>query len=142
MGQSTDGILAYGWDLGGDDDEHWAYPFTDELISEYDNDTDNLLLERLGYDGLPNDYKSQIEFIKNLPFEIICHCSCDCPMYILTLRNTNWTAGRGYPINISNEIAYTIANKALADGALWYAAKKLGLNPPEPPELLLASLWC
>jgi hypothetical protein len=58
MGQSTDGILAYGWDLGSPDDVEegdWAYDLLVNRFAEFD-DTEDLLFDAYGYEFPPNPY--------------------------------------------------------------------------------------
>lgn len=55
MGVSTDGILAYGWDLGGDDREvGWAAGLVERL--ETRGDVDDLVLEAAGADLGPDPW--------------------------------------------------------------------------------------
>ena len=114
MGQSTDAILAFGFDLGeelpdcllkacGDgDDEEDGSGFEWEKVTailagirpppdEYEEATKQAW----------RDYWGRCrEAEKAHPLTIIDHCSGDCPMRFLAVNGTEWRASRGHPIAI------------------------------------------
>lgn len=47
------------------------------------------------------DKKKEVD--KLCPVEVVRHCSCDYPMYILAVKNHTTTASRGYPVTLDNE---------------------------------------
>lgn len=180
MGQSTDGILAFGWDLGSiEDDNHWAYSLIERLDDA--EDYDDVLREALGYVGLPNPwdelegkpsewyrspdfYGDSLEFktwleltqvardehrahekaaLDGFPGAIVTHCSHEYPMFILTLKSTNWCAYRGSPVNVTPGVLSLFQESTITVVAaqLYDVARQLDLQPPEMPRLLLASDW-
>lgn len=184
MGQSTDGILAFGWDLGSvedRDEDHWAFDLL-ERIDDAD-DLDDIYVAASGvelppdpWDELrdrPNEwfyeplrpreftpretiefrgwkqnthdaqqarYAARREAIDSIDFELVGHCSCDYRMYLLTLKDLHWSANRGRPVEVSQLLGWTPGPVPVRQ--LLRAAELLGVDPPEPPKLLLASDWC
>jgi len=98
MGQSTDALMAFGFDLGEEMPESFTYDEDDGF------EADEFLLR--DYDvtipewtpGIGQDYwRKKDELIAGLPVEIITHCSGEYPMYFLAVRGTEHQARRGYP---------------------------------------------
>lgn len=145
MGQSTDGILVYGWDLGDPDayvpkgePQHWAADWLEEFLDA--DDDDEFLAAALGT-ALPergDDYSVRRAAIDALPLEVIRHCHSDYPMYLLAHRQLNWRVYRGHVEDV-DEIK--VLSWQEHDAELWAAMAKLGLTPPLGPKLLMASYW-
>jgi len=103
MGISSDGIIAYGIDLGEglDDDECNEFPWQDR--EKYDGEfREWVLREILGfteewYDGNEGYFDRQNAVLKPFPLEMVSHCSYDYPMYFLSIKGTERRASRGYP---------------------------------------------
>jgi hypothetical protein len=114
VGVSTDGILAYGVDIGGPDDEHWSLEVPDEFKEEGES-----------------EYLYQL--CKDFGCELVVHCSDPYPMYIIAAAKI--TAWRGHPQQIKNLDVPEGANERIAK-----ALAKLGL-PAKAPIWILTSYW-
>lgn len=110
MGQSTNAILAFGFDLG--DSENLPQGLYNKL-AEYDNDTEALIAAELNLP--PMDYTSLRAAIDKFPVEFITHCSGDYPMYFLAVRGTKQVALRGSPTDIVYGHVHDVEIKALKD---------------------------
>lgn len=140
MGRSTDGILAYGYDLGGEE-TGMEYP---DWYDEEDNDGfEDAAMERLlaatGFtevydDGREGYFARKREAEAALGVELVNHCSCEYPMWILAAVSQR--ASRGTP----KVIDFTVPEDA--DQRLAWAAEVLGLTVSGKPQWLLASNWC
>lgn len=103
MSQSTDAILAFGFNLT-DEDESLA-----ELFSIEDDDGefefDEWIAQRAGVSyrsGMsPEEYgaysAAKDRALAECPVEVVTHCSDEYRMHFLALRGTVTTANRGYP---------------------------------------------
>jgi hypothetical protein len=134
MGQSTDGILAYGVDLGEfDPDEFDGYAETEECdacratnwgvrCGECFDDFEGYVSARLKGAGIQG-------------ISVVRHCSESRPMYILCTQS--WRAWRGYPVKVSPHQSDVFPGdiQKIRD-----ALKVLGLEP-QKPAWLLASDW-
>lgn len=151
MGTSTDGILAYGYDLGGSEDWRiknlgeygelqvpwWTESEDDATEDEEGNSFGEAALFALcGPFGIERpEYGWRHE--PDLPVTFVSHCSVDYPMWILAAKVI--IAQRGYP--------QVLASRDLAvdpqwNVDLWKALKALGLEPKqEQAAWLLASDW-
>jgi hypothetical protein len=99
MGQSTDALMAFGFDLG----EELPDSFT--AGAEDGFEADEFLLR--DYDagipewtpGVGSDYwGKKDEALAKLPVDVITHCSGEYPMYFLAVRGTSRRATRGTPV--------------------------------------------
>lgn len=152
MGTSTDGILAYGYDLGGPD-EGWNIRFAG-VEDEYENpdwyDDENeegdgfgevamkRLLAAVGFtetDWRAEGYRERLraaEAAVGVTFE--AHCSGDYPMHLITAKV--FTARRGH----AKEVDFTLPDNA--DERLAWALDVLGIDVDDKkPAWLLASYW-
>lgn len=118
MGQSTDAILVWGFDLGSEDD-------LDEKVHER--------IRYLNDDG----YKELETLEKYTGAELVRHCSCDCPMYVVGVTRTKVRAYRGHP----KEITSLELDVAEGQVSLKRFAEALGVEPKEG-RWILASDWC
>lgn len=154
MGTSTDGILAYGYNLGGDD-SGWEVAEADEYggltldwLAEDDDDFETAAMNRLlaaaGFtetdwqvDGY---FKRKNEAEKNLGVGFETYCSGDYPLYILAAKVI--TVSRGYvePIDVTALQCEPVENHW--DDKLRGALSTLGMTPKqEKPAWLLCSYW-
>jgi hypothetical protein len=148
MGVSTDGILAYGWDMGhgeqlpeGIQERIW------QLSSQHTERT----LAELGMvrpaaahvrtpanDALWSHWHEQsARAARTAPIELVEHCLDDEPMFIITHPALNWIASRGYPVHLGSELS---VDPQLTD-QVRHAAASLGINLVGEPCWLLASRW-
>jgi hypothetical protein len=112
MGQSTNAILAFGFDLGEFED----LPQSLQIAMEEDGDFewDKFLYEDYGIEPI-DDYVKQEAALKQVPIEVIYHCSNSYPMYFLSVRGTKQTALRGYPKAVTKMLTVPDAHQALRD---------------------------
>lgn len=153
MGVSTNGILAYGFNIGGGDGD-WKIQEAGEYGEwepEWANEDDGTvecaeakLLEAVGFtetDWRVDGYferKREAEARVGVEFE--GHCSDQCTMYVLAAHTV--TAYRGD----AKEIDFAVfEQQRLAedwDGKLQRACEVLGITPTqEQPKWLLVSYW-
>lgn len=109
MGVSTDAILAYGIDLGADEDISDG-PLA-PLFSEDEGFTlDSLIAEAAGLGPEP-DYETERDAWhawldamrkaeKAYPLEAVQHCSGEYPMRLIALRSSVMDAKRGAPVAV------------------------------------------
>lgn len=152
MGVSTNGILTYGYDLGGP--EHWflegieyeelqgTVPWwpkaTDEEEEEEEGFADAVvkaLCPVFGFE-VPK-WSWMVE--QKLPVQVITHCSLDYPMYILSAGLTTHTSyqGRARLLNMASLAVQEEWAKNLQK-----ALDALDIKPiQQEPGWILASLW-
>lgn len=155
VGTSTDGILAYGYDLGSPDE--WkveglaAYgelvrpwlPAVDEDGPDFAAAVEAALLATTGFtetdDRTDGYYRRRGEAADQLGVQVETHCSDGSPMYLLVASDRCLTARRGFPKTVDPA---WLADTAAADERLAWALGVLGLRPlQERPAWLLASWW-
>src|SRR5687767_10674874 len=133
MGTSTDGILAYGYDMGEsfgikyeDPDPSWV---TED--GTYSSDVARALFAAAGVELEPHGYFDPDDLLEACGVELVYHCSDRCTMYILAAKHT--TAYRGSPVAID----LTLPDNA--DERLAWAVETLGLDVgDQKPRWLLA----
>lgn len=144
MSTSTNGILVYGF-LVGDEEEppDWLIPDEDG-----DREFDTFVAAKLGvsapsvpFEGNEAAYKAywdaKRKMLQTVAVDLVMHCSCDCPMYILGVKASKRTAYRGTPVALDQSIQSEPAwATELAD-----FCKQMGI-PYSEPQWWLASLWC
>lgn len=154
MGVSTDGILAYGYDLGESGEQHfvgfdeddapaWLKEDPDDEdtdLKDFGDAAERRLLDASGFtetwetrigDGY---HKRETEAQKALGVQIETHCSGDYPMYLLAAKVI--TASRG----TAEAVDLTLPDNA-AERLAW-AVETLGLDVgDQKPRWLLASYW-
>lgn len=158
MGQSTNGILAYGYDLGGS--EKWKVAEWDP--KEWDLKTDWYDADKVDEYGdpagvieqaarhmfaaagepLPSGYFDADHAPKaTFGVEFTDYCSCEYQMWILSAHDIVVYRGDTEAIDFA---ALTEQAKAEDwDGKLRKAVELLGLTPNDPqPRWLLASMFC
>jgi hypothetical protein len=118
MGISTDGILAFGFDLGLEGEKP-------EFLGDHE-DIDEMVTAEAGltapehrdYERDWREYwKAKKAALAACPIELIEHCSGEYPMYIIAVRGTGGYARRGY-------------------------AQKVDTSPPAPEKIEAARAWC
>ena len=139
MGQSTDGILCYGFCL----DEDAEYPWTvDEESMDFED-----YLATLG--GLSEPETSNYEDrswktywrrkeanAESIGVDLVCHCSDECPMYILAAHDSVKVANRGTP----EELGQTLHIGMHWKEDLYQFCQKAGVEFKEP-QWILCSMW-
>lgn len=138
MGTSTNGILAYGFNLGGAE-EGWkieeAGKYGDEWVPEWARDDD----DETGEDSIVEGAEQGLR-AAGLSVEFEMHCSGDYPMYVLSAQAV--TAFRGHPKVIDFGELETLRTAEEWDERLRRACAVLGIKPiQEQPQWLLVSLW-
>lgn len=156
MGQSTNAQLCYG--IAFDEDIEFPW-WSDE---RFDREIEAWWRELLGYKpsfelyGDDGDYLGGIEPSKeqikayyaerdlfdkdhpSLPVEVVSHCSCEYPMYILAVPGTLKTAHRGDPMIVTPANLFVLPD---AIDALIAFCNAHGIEV-SPPEWYLSSMWC
>lgn len=160
MGQSTDGIICYGVDLGEElpwvaneevwgkleehgfgpddcDDEVMAYllgglpMFKSDLVSG----TDEWGVEYTAY------YKERDRILKDFGVTLVRHCSGECPMYILAMTSTVKEASRGTPEELDIPSMMSAPCMPYAISGMEEAMQKIGVTGEFNPKWLLCSMW-
>lgn len=133
MGQSTDAILVYGFEIGEEDE-------TPEFMGDFEDFQDYLEdqsgLPKYGEPG--HSFDAHREYRKSCPADLVSHCSGDYPMHILAVRGTEHHASRGHAVYIDPNTDLLIDNGVEAEFKAWCAARDI-----EVPELkwILCSMW-
>jgi len=141
VGQSTDGIVAYGYNLGGDEDE-WKglVGGRPAWLGEGRKDFAEVVAQRLlrAVDAPVPKYSwhAEGEVKKILQVEFARHCSCDYPEWILAVAGTVTTAYRGYP-----KLFDPGTRPVGADAILAKALATLELEVTGAPGWIVASYW-
>jgi len=132
MGQSTNGLLYYGFtfcDPDEDGDPPWATEGGPPAPGvEYSDET------RQQFHAY---WDAKREFIKSTGITIVNHCSCDYPMYAIAAAESEHTAYRGSPERLGDILEAPSSWSA----KLFDVCEKLGLEWQDP-QWELASLWC
>lgn len=155
MGQSTNAMLAYGYDLGGE--EEWKvreageygelpaldwYDPDDEDGDDFQSAAERRLLASVGFTeqwGERDGYFEREEEAKaRLGVEFDTHCSGEYPMFLLATKVITVYRGSVEEIDVA-ELAQVPADW---DGKLTAALRALGLTPTqERARWLLCSYW-
>jgi hypothetical protein len=161
MGQSTNAVLAYGYDLGGDEGE-WKIQETGEYdeidadkVTWYDDESDDgfreqaerrLLAEIAGFTETwetrtDDDYfKREREAEARLGIEFESYCSGDYPMYVLATKVITVHRGSSKVLDLPALMAEPAEHGW--DDKLRAACEVLGITPKqERPGWVLVSYW-
>jgi len=137
MSQSTDAILAYGYDLNaiaGDFDE---IDFTD-LIPQAIQD------EIAQVDGYYDLFESIPDYLRMHDcdgVDIVSHCSCEYAMYILGFQMARAWRGDVRRLDLNTLLHDAVAQDC--EAKVIRAAKVLGIDVKgQTPGWLLVSMWC
>jgi len=145
MGQSTDGLLFYGFLIpGGEDGEPAFWESEDDPDAEHDK----FIAAKLGvvepdvpYEGNNEAFSAywtkQREVLKTIPVTVVSHCSGDYPMYAIAISSTSHSASRGYPEEIPAE---KLKIDPIWDQQLADFCKLVGIEMGKP-SWILASYW-
>lgn len=156
MGRSTDAILAYGYDLGSDENDEWSVREVDEYGSlkvpwfdldvEEDLDFSEAITDQLlavaGFteedDGSASYYERREAALDSLGVQVISHCSDTVPMYVLAAASLE--ASRGNPQDATALLAADEVTRREWDERLAAVLAGLGLTPvADKPVWLLCS---
>ncbi len=103
MSIASDGILAFGWNLGDDLDLGWLDPENSDIGDQIDK----RLLAKLA--SFTEEFVPEINYWErrnaakdNIGVELIIHCSYDYPMYFLSAKGSASYAYRGSPVTIED----------------------------------------
>jgi hypothetical protein len=136
MGQSTDAILAYGYDLNALD-KYSEIDF-EELIPKAIQDE---IAQVDGHYDLVESIPDFLQMHDCSGVDIIRHCSCDYSMYILGFQAARARRGNVRRLDLSalhdEAVSHDWAEK------IKRAAEVLGINvKDQTPGWLLVSMWC
>ena len=144
MGQSTNAYLAFGIDLGDNDEIEWPAALQGDDGGEYP-DLDSYIAEKAGLKKPPHaDYAkpewgayftAKREAVEAFPFDLMQHCSGNYPMWVLGFRDTRQSAYRGDTTVVTMR---EIKPEEIA--ALKAFCGELGL-PWSEPDWRIFSLW-
>jgi len=109
MGISSNGVMAFGIDLGEGDDLPWReFDDIDEWwnsvsgfnpsVNPYADDSSESSMDDI---NTYHDEKKLFEEENPLPIELVWHCSYEYPMFILAVNDTEMSASRGYPVEFN-----------------------------------------
>lgn len=157
MGQSTDGILAYGFDLGGGDGawkvkeydkDEWQLKadwYDPERKDKYGDEMDveeQAIVRLYAANGtpFPNGYVDGDDTMRDFGVRFLSYCSCEYPMYILSTFDITCSRGDTEPVDFMALEQQRVEGDW--NGKLARAVASLGLTPNDPPRWLLASMWC
>lgn len=139
MGQATDAILAYGYDLGGADSE-WKLAGLSkygELTADWWDESEDL--------GEDADFATALIAwiggdVRDVGVEVVTYCSESSPMYLLAA--TQITVRRGHLHEVTPETLGAPEDRARWDELLDRHVAALGIRPvQERPGWLLVSYW-
>jgi len=139
MGTSTNAILC------------WGIPFEDEeqkpeFLGEHD-ELDVLIRVEAGISDWSPDlsaeecdlyWQSNREARDAYPVELVMHCSCKCPMYILAPKGCVIEVLRGDAHEVNGKDIHPTTEQ-LVNMRAWCEAHNVEWKQPK---LLLCSLWC
>jgi hypothetical protein len=152
MGNSTDAMLFYGFQIpGGEGEDELAGPpfwATDEGEAEED-DWEDFVAAKMGIvkpaveysDAASKQYeafwKAKARMFKTLGVSVQMHCSYDAAMYALKVDASYLCANRGYPIEIEDN---TLVADPKWDRLLDHFCAVIGIKR-KPSKWILASMW-
>jgi hypothetical protein len=139
---STDGLLVYGYDLGGDDGG-WKFEGLDECGSPFgqeegEESVDTKLWHRiLATVGFKpgDDYKQEMAAEKAVGVELVRYCSDGSEMYLLAAKTIRAYRGWNVPIDFAELDNQRV--EGAWDEKLSRAIQAMGY-PPEPGKAALA----
>lgn len=140
MGQSTNAILAFGFDLGEELPESLQIAMEEDEDFEWDRflaEDSGVIYPDYGAYNVHGEYaQAEKEALAKVHIQVILHCSYDYPMYFLSIRGTEQTACRGYPRTIDT------AMQGIGDQrqALKDFCTKHGIEYKEP-QWYIFSMW-
>lgn len=127
MGTSTNGILCWGIPLP-EEDESPAF------MGEH-TDFEDWLDEELGLVG--KSWTERQEAWDAYPVDLVRHCSCEYPMWIVIPRGAQVTATRGDP-TLVQLTDFIVAQDHINEFTEWCYERGI----VDEPGLYVCSLWC
>ena len=153
MGNSADGILAYGFNLGGDEGweiaeageyDEWTPDWYDEDEEDLISDAEKHLLRAAGFDE--TDYKADGYYDRKreagarVGVELVTYCSFDYPIYALAAHTVTVYQGHVTEVDWAELERQRVSEGW--DAKLTAALAVLGATPKqERPKWLLLSRW-
>lgn len=146
MGQSTDAYLYYGFSLEEGEFEEIIEQDTGEELDDYEC----WIIEKVGGpkrpdyiegdpDGIFDSFLDEkINFEKTLTVFVSSHCSCDYPIYFVYIKESFFSAYRGYPVVFTPDLPKT--NPEWIEQIKQFC-EKTGI-PYRDPRWELSSMWC
>ena len=120
MGISSDGLLYFGFPVGGEDEPpEWLEGF---------EDFDDYVCTDVPANA---DWKARKVVIDACPADLFMYCSYDYPMYILGVRGAEHRVNRGYTQEISVADLTKVSPKQIEDLKQWCAANKIEWQEPK-----------
>lgn len=139
MGQSTDAIIAFGFDLGEDVSDIEAFAeaedHEDGLQGFFDEMIDIKPYKTEGWISFDEDRRIRAE----APVALIRHCSADYPMYFLAVPGTEQRASRGSPVDLEKRLP-EISSGQLSAFISWCMKYEIEL-PRSGPSWHIFSDW-
>lgn len=158
MGQSADGILAYGYDIGGPEEgwridgidegelwrPEWVTDGDDGDEPDYVDDAQRHLLASIGFtetDYTAAGYFDRFNAAAALVPELVTYCSGDYPMYLLAAHHIE--VGHGHIKEVDIQALAARRSAEGWDARLASALTTLGITPTDQPRprWLLVSYW-
>ena len=140
MGQATDAILAYGYNLGGADSE-WKLTGLGEygeLATDWWDDGECAQADEADFATALTSWIGGD--VRDVGVEVVTYCSESSPMYLLAA--TQITVKRGYVHEVTPETLGSAEDRARWDELLDRHVAALGIRPvQERPGWLLVSYW-
>lgn len=159
MGVSTDGQLTFGYSFDEDFEFPWQVCDEDDC-DNCEHEIEEWWMKEKGFkptlypyseegggrkEGVSDEevdryYKERREFneANPCPVKLVIHCSYDYPLYILAVPELSYTADRGYPKEITNEMLSTGEEQKRT---LKLFCKKYKIDCEGEPKWWLSSLW-
>ncbi len=164
MGVTTDAILAYGYDLGGGEDDQWRFEQVDEwggpkldwFSVDYENESEEdapdfvevaqarLLAQLAGFTETDWEVEGYFgrkrEAEKQLGVEFVGYCSDEFTLYMLAAHSI--TVNRGEVRMLDLAELQTMPQVGEWDRKLREACEALGITPTQAtPGWILVSYW-
>lgn len=127
MGISSDGVMYFGFQVGGEDEKP-------EWMGDFD-DFDDFLASKAGLDDAP--YEERRKVIEACPAELQLFCSFDYPMYVLGVRGAEHRAYRGDIVEIG-AAELTVPQEKIDAFKAWCEANSIDYAEPK---WLLCSMY-
>lgn len=139
MGQSTDAIIAFGFDLGEDLSDFKglteARKHEDGFTAGFDEMIGIKPYKTEGWVSFAEDERIRAE----APVALIRHCSVDYPMYFLAVPGTEQRASRGDPVDLEKRLP-EISSGQLSAFISWCMKYEIEL-PRSGPSWHIFSDW-
>lgn len=121
MGISSDGLLIFGINMYGEDDDDLPQELRKFIVTRDDDfDFDEFICKEAGLpewepnmseEALSLFFDKRRKAVESYPVTFEIHCSYDFPMYILSIPETRISSGRGHPLKINTSELIVSDNK-------------------------------